>query len=97
MTDRFDQAWQIQYKFAEHVMPLLPAGTVLLVTSWHDNTADNPNNPDPTQWIGWGDRTVDEMAHAWVDVTYLSPEEFEAELAARERLADAEANGEGNR
>ena len=28
-------------------------------------------NPDPNQWVGWGDRTVDEMAHNWVDVTYL--------------------------
>ena len=33
-------------------------------------------NPDYRQWVGWGDRTVDEMAHLWVDVTYLEPEEM---------------------
>jgi hypothetical protein len=51
---------------------------------WHDNTMENPNNPDPEQWIGWGNRTVDEMAHAWVDVTYLEQEDYESLLAARE-------------
>ena len=24
------------------------------------------------QWVGWGERTVDEMAHAWVNITYMS-------------------------
>lgn len=38
----------------------------------HDNTKANPNNPDPDQWVGYGDRTVDEMAHAWMNVVYLS-------------------------
>ena len=35
----------------------------------------------PEQWVGWGDRTVDEMAHAWVDVTYLEQEDFDKEVA----------------
>lgn len=33
--------------------------------------------------MGWGDRTVDEMAHAWVDVTYLEQEEYERLVAER--------------
>ena len=52
-------------------------------TAWHDNTTANPNNPDPNQWVGWGDRTVDEMAHAWVDVTYLDQAEFDSLMAER--------------
>jgi hypothetical protein len=40
--------------------------------------------PDPNQWVGWGDRTVDEMAHAWVNVTYMSDEDYEKEVAARQ-------------
>jgi hypothetical protein len=32
----------------------------------------------------YGARTVDEMAHAWVDVTYLEQEDYESLLAARE-------------
>jgi hypothetical protein len=88
-VDNFQWNWHVNYIYADHAAPLLPAGTTLIVTAWHDNTADNPNNPDPTQWIGWGDRTVDEMAHAWIDVTYLSQEEFDAEVAKREASTEA--------
>ena len=88
-VNNFQWNWHVNYIFADHTAPLLPKGTVLAFTAWHDNTADNPLNPDPQQWVGWGDRTVDEMAHAWVDVTYLEQGEFEA-LAA-ERTAKAKA------
>ena len=64
--------------------PLLPKGTLLRITAWHDNTSANRDNPDPNQWVGWGDRTVDEMAHAWVNVTYMSDEDLESEIAQRE-------------
>jgi len=47
----------------------LPKGTVIHVTAWYDNTRSNPNNPDPDQWVGFGDRTVDEMGHAWMNLT----------------------------
>ena len=63
--------------------PLLPKGTILKITSWYDNTTANKNNPDPNQWVGWGDRTVDEMGHAWVNITYMSDEDFKAELERR--------------
>jgi len=33
--------------------------------------------------VGYGDRTVDEMAHAWVNVTYLTDAEYATEIAAR--------------
>ena len=61
----------------------VPKGTVLRVTSWHDNTAANKDNPDPNQWVGWGDRTVDEMAHAWVNITYMSDEDYKTEVEKR--------------
>jgi hypothetical protein len=96
-VDNFQWNWHVNYIYADHAAPLLPAGTTLVITAWHDNTADNPNNPDPTQWIGWGDRTVDEMAHAWVDVTYLSQEDFDLEIAKRERMADDPTNQNENR
>ncbi len=51
--------------------------------AWHDNTTANKNNPIPNQWVGWGDRTVDEMAHAWVNVTYISDEDYQAYLAKK--------------
>jgi hypothetical protein len=58
-------------------MPLLPKGTVLLITAWYDNTANNPVNPDPDQWVIFGRRTGDEMSHMWIGATYLSDEDFE--------------------
>ena len=51
------------------------------VTAWHDNTAANKANPDPNQWVGWGERTVDEMAHAWVNITYMSDEDYDGDRA----------------
>jgi hypothetical protein len=83
VVSNFQWRWHVNYIYAEDAAPLLPKGTTLVFTAWHDNTADNPNNPDPRQWVGWGDRTVDEMAHAWVDVTYLDQEEFDRLVAAR--------------
>ena len=65
-----------QLRLRRRCAPLLPKGTILKITSWHDNTAANKNNPDPNQWVGWGDRTVDEMAHAWVNITYMEDEDF---------------------
>jgi hypothetical protein len=53
--------------------------------AWHDNTTANPNNPDPNQWVGYGDRTVDEMAHAWVNVTYMTDDDYK-EWAAQHKL-----------
>ena len=53
------------------------------VIAWYDNTANNTFNPDPNQWVGWGDRTVDEMAHAWVNITYMDDEDFKVEVEKR--------------
>ena len=74
----FDFNWMTNYIFADDAAPVLPKGTIVKVTAWHDNTAANRGNPDPNQWVGWGDRTVDEMAHAWVNVTYISDEDYKA-------------------
>ena len=82
-VNNFQWKWHVNYVYADHAAPLLPKGTTLVFTAWHDNTSANPNNPDPRQWVGWGDRTVDEMAHAWVDVTYLEQADFEKLVAAR--------------
>jgi mono/diheme cytochrome c family protein len=83
MVNNFQWNWHINYVYAEDAAPLLPKGTMLIFTAWHDNTSANKNNPDPGQWVGWGDRTVDEMAHCWVDVTYLDQPDFDRLVAGR--------------
>lgn len=90
-VNNFQWKWHVNYVYADDAAPLLPKGTMLVFTAWHDNTAENPNNPDPKQWVGWGDRTVDEMAHAWVDVTYLEQAEFDSLVAARKTKKAAPA------
>lgn len=83
MVSDFSFNWHNNYVYADDAAPLLPKGTILKITSWHDNTAANKSNPDPNQWVGWGDRTVDEMAHAWVNITYMDDEDFKVEVEKR--------------
>lgn len=72
------------YIYGDDAAPLVPRETMLKVTSWYDNTASNRNNPDPDQWVGFGDRTVDEMGHAWINIiTYMSDDDYKAEVAIR--------------
>jgi hypothetical protein len=76
-VDHFSFNWMTNYIYSDDAAPVLPKGTIIHTTAWHDNTVNNKNNPDPNQWVGWGDRTVDEMAHAWVNVTYISDEDYQ--------------------
>jgi hypothetical protein len=92
-VDHFDFQWMNNYVYASDAAPLLPKGTLLHITAWHDNTTANKNNPDPNQWVGWGDRTVDEMAHAWVNITYMSDDDYKAEVAKR-KAAESKASGQ---
>ena len=87
-VDHFNFNWMNNYIYDEDSAPVLPKGTLIHVTAWHDNTRANPNNPDPDQWVGFGDRTVDEMAHAWVNVTYISEADYN-EWAAKHRSVRA--------
>ena len=73
--DRYDFNWQIVYPYKNP--PVFPAGTVLHVTSYHDNSAANPHNPDPSAWVGWGNRTIDDMAIGWTNFVYLNDEDYE--------------------
>jgi hypothetical protein len=79
----FEFNWMNNYVFEDDYAPLLPKGTIIKITAWHDNTPAKKSNPDPTQWIGWGDRTVDEMAHAWINITYMGDDDFNKEVEAR--------------
>ena len=80
----FNFNWHNNYVYADDAAPLLPKGTVIAVKSWYDNTSANRANPDPNQWVGYGDRTVDEMGHAWVNMTYMDDDDFATAVAERE-------------
>ena len=76
-VDHFDFNWHINYVYADEAAPLLPAGTVLHMIGIHDNTAANRRNPDPNMWVGFGERSVDDMLQVWVNIVYLDDAEFQ--------------------
>ncbi len=81
-------AWHITYLYEDHVAPILPKGTVLIVTSWYDNTEHNRWNPDFNTWRVFGRRTGDEMSHMWVGISYLDDQQYEYLVAERERVLE---------
>jgi hypothetical protein len=91
-VDHFNFNWMNNYIYTDDAAPVLPKGTIIHVTAWYDNTVNNPNNPDHDQWVGYGDRTVDEMGHAWVNVTYISDEDYNQWLATHKKSRTASAS-----
>ncbi len=82
-VDRFKFDWHVVYEYADDVAPVVPAGTIIHSITMHDNTSANPSNPDPSNWVGWGQRTADEMAISWVSYYYISEEEYKQRIAER--------------
>ncbi len=80
---RFEFGAVTVYNWSDDVMPIYPAGTILHVINWHDNSASK-NNPDPTNWVGNGNRTIDEMSFSWISYYKLTEREYEQILTARQ-------------
>ncbi len=55
----YDFNWQLRYEFAEP--KLIPKGTIVKCTAAYDNSEGNPNNPDSSKQITWGQQSWDEM------------------------------------
>lgn len=83
-ASNWTSAWNHSHTYQDGYQPLIPAGATIILTAWYDNTENNPMNPDPDQWVGSGQRTTDEMSHAWIAVSHLDDEAFEKLLAERE-------------
>jgi hypothetical protein len=63
---KYDFNWQLGY---EETKPLLlPKGTRIECTAHHDNSANNPANPNPNVTVRWGDQTWEEMMMGWFAV-----------------------------
>jgi len=79
----YDHNWVRTYPFADDHQPLLPAGTILHITGYMNNSESNPNVPDPRNWQGSGNRTVTNM---FIDLGIrleLTREQFLNEMAER--------------
>ena len=62
----YDFNWQTSYRLADPLK--LPSGTKVHAVAHYDNSADNPNNPDPEKRVRWGEQTWDEMMIGYFDV-----------------------------
>ena len=79
----YDHNWVKVYVYEDDVAPLLPAGTVIHVMAWYDNSPTNRNVVDPRNWKGWGNRSIDDMFVSITRTIEMTEEEFQAEVAAR--------------
>ncbi len=85
---RWDLNWQAVYYYAERVY--LPKGTVVGMHYTYDNSTENVANPfHPPQRVVGGNRTVDEMAHLWLQVLPRQTElpDGDARMKLQEALA----------
>ncbi len=68
---QWDFGWQDQYRYKEPFW--LPAGTRLSLEYRFDNSASNRRNPDrPPRRVLWGNRSADEMADLWIQMSTRS-------------------------
>lgn len=85
-VSNYDFAWQTQYYLEEPLF--MPKGTRIDCIAEWDNSANNPNNPDPTRDVTFGDESFDEMMIGFVDYVVAdglrpkSPDEALKEIAS---------------
>ncbi len=61
----YDFNWQTGYEFAEPLY--VPKGTRIDCVAHWDNSANNPDNPDPTKNVRFGSESFNEMMIGFVD------------------------------
>ncbi len=76
----YDFNWQTTYVLEEP--KYLPAGTRLIHTTWWDNSAQNPANPDPGVDVTWGEQSWEEMLFGAVLMRLATEEEIAAQETA---------------
>jgi hypothetical protein len=81
LNARFNFNWQLGYDLE----PIrVRKGTKLVVVAHHDNSANNPFNPDPTKEVAWGNLTSEEMVLPWFGVIVDKNADPERILAVRQ-------------
>ena len=66
LSATFNFHWQLGYELERPIHA--PKGTRLLVTAHHDNSLNNPYNPNANETVAWGDLTSQEMMVPWFGV-----------------------------
>ena len=66
----YDFGWQSIYRPGRSRCACRPARSIEC-TAHFDNSAKNPNNPDPIKLVIWGDQTWEEMMIGFMDYAYV--------------------------
>jgi hypothetical protein len=95
---RYDFSWQRAYTFAEPIK--VPAGSKLIAHFIYDNSKRNPNNPDPSKTVVWGDQSWEEMFYTalryrWVGETSSKMNDFDKDLDKDRMLGMLDQNIDG--
>ncbi len=77
----YDFRWQETY-FLKHQF-LMPKGTKLVTTAYFDNSFNNPQNPDPSKAIRWGEPSDEEMMGFWLQFADPNPVKEKPQLAVK--------------
>jgi hypothetical protein len=79
---KFNFNWQLGYEVRQPIR--IRKGARLTVVAHHDNSPNNPYNPDPSKEVAWGDLTSDEMVLPWFGVIVEKGADPERILAIRQ-------------
>ena len=77
---QYNWHWQLWYNLDEPID--LPPGARIDCIAHFDNSGNNPENPDPTKTVIWGQQSWDEMMVGFFNLVYdpgISPKELLAE------------------
>jgi hypothetical protein len=89
---QYNWHWQLWYNLDEPIV--LPPGARIECTAHFDNSPNNPENPDPTKTVTWGQQSWDEMMVGFFNLVYdprISPKDLlpEKKVAANTKsIAD---------
>src|SRR5215471_4494491 len=81
---RYDWHWQNWYNLTEPIS--LPKGARIECTAHFDNSANNPENADPTKEVTWGEQSWDEMMVGFFNLV------FDAKMPVENLFVDRKNN-----
>jgi hypothetical protein len=77
----YDFSWQLIYDPVSDIV--MPKGSRIECVAHYDNSANNPNNPDPTKEVHYGDQSWEEMMFGFFDVAVDADKDLRSILPER--------------
>ncbi len=83
----FNWHWQNWYNLEQPVV--LPKGTKIECVAHFDNSANNPDNADPTKEVSWGEQSWDEMMVGFFNLVFDANMPVQNVLSSKSKAAIA--------